>query len=56
MPSASCATASAPGRTSTEEHGEDALTFEDCIERIAYGGVTWVNDDGELETGVTDDP
>lgn len=36
----------------TEEHGEDALTFEDWMERIEYGGVTWVNDDGELETSV----
>ena len=34
----------------TEEQGEDALAFEDWIERIADGGVTWVNDDGELET------
>jgi len=40
----------------TEEHGEDALTFEDWMERIADGGVTWVNDDGELETGVAGDP
>ncbi len=30
----------------TEEHGEDALTFEDWMERIEYGGVTLVNDDG----------
>lgn len=36
----------------TEEHGEDALTFEDWMERIERGGVTWVNDDGELETRV----
>lgn len=36
----------------TEEHGEDALTFEDWMERIEYGGATWVNDDGELETSV----
>jgi hypothetical protein len=34
----------------TEEQGQDALTFEDWIERIAEGGVTWVNDDGDLET------
>ena len=36
----------------TEEHGEDALTFEDWMERIEYGGRTWVNEDGELETSV----
>jgi hypothetical protein len=36
----------------TEEHGEHALTFEDWMERIAYGGVTWVDEDGELKTSV----
>ncbi|WP_259313958.1 hypothetical protein [Capillimicrobium parvum] len=36
----------------TEEHGEDALTFEDWMERIEYGGITLVNEDGELETSV----
>ena len=34
----------------TEEHGEDALAFDDWMERIEAGGVIWVNDDGELET------
>lgn len=34
----------------TEEHGEDALTFEDWMERIEYGGVTRVEDDGEIQT------
>lgn len=36
----------------TEEHGEEALTFEDWTERIEYGGATCVNDDGGLETSV----
>jgi len=36
----------------TEEHGEDALTLEDWTERIEYGGVTWVDDDGELKTSI----
>jgi len=36
----------------TEEHGMDALTLDDWMERIKYGGVTWVNDAGELETSV----
>jgi hypothetical protein len=36
----------------TEEHGEDALAFEDWIERIALGGVTWVGDDGNLNTSL----
>ncbi len=36
----------------TEEHGEDALSFDDWMERIAAGGVTWVNDDGELDTSL----
>lgn len=40
----------------TEEHGEAALTFEDWMERIEYGGSTWVNDDGELETSVGGTP
>lgn len=35
----------------TEEHGEDALTFQDWMSRIADGGTTWVNDGGELESG-----
>lgn len=38
----------------TEEHGEDALAFEDWMERIEYGGNTWVSDDGELCTSVAD--
>ena len=33
----------------TEEH---ALTFEDWMERIEYGGITWLNDDGEIETSL----
>ena len=36
----------------TEEHGEDALTFEEWMERIEYGDSTWVNEEGELETSV----
>lgn len=36
----------------TEGHGEDALPFDDWMERIEYGGTTWVNDDGDLETSV----
>ena len=32
----------------TEEHGEDALGFQDWMSRIGDGGTTWVNDDGEL--------
>lgn len=35
----------------TEEHGEDALTLQDWMSRIADGSTTWVNDDGELESG-----
>lgn len=35
----------------TEEHGEDALTLQDWMSRIADGSRTWVNDDGELESG-----
>ena len=35
----------------TEEHGQDALTFQDWMTRIADGGTTWVNDSGELEGG-----
>ena len=34
----------------TEEHGEDALTFEDWMERIEFGGDTFVDLDGELIT------
>jgi hypothetical protein len=34
----------------TEEHGEAALTFENWMERIEYGGVTWIAEDGELCT------
>jgi hypothetical protein len=36
----------------TEEHGEDALTFEDWMERTESGGITWVNEDGELNTSL----
>lgn len=36
----------------TEEHDEDALSFDEWMERIEYGGVTWVDDDGELKTSV----
>jgi hypothetical protein len=36
----------------TEEQGEDALTFEDWMERIEYGGVTWVDEHGGLKTSV----
>jgi hypothetical protein len=32
----------------TEEHGEDALTFDDWMERIETGLTTWVDVDGEL--------
>lgn len=39
----------------TEEHGEDALTFEDWMERIEYGGVTIVSVDGELITSVREE-
>jgi hypothetical protein len=35
----------------TEEHGEDALAFDDWLERVELGGVTWV-DDGELKTSL----
>jgi hypothetical protein len=35
----------------TEEHGEDALTFEHWMERIKTGWVTWVDEDGELSFG-----
>jgi hypothetical protein len=35
----------------TEEHGQDALTFEDWMERIKTGLSTWVDDDGELAFG-----
>ncbi len=34
----------------TDEHGEDALTFEDWMARIEYGGVTFVSVDAELST------
>lgn len=40
----------------TEEHGEDALPFEDWLERIEYGGTTIVTVDGELLTSVKDPP
>jgi len=36
----------------TQECGENALAFEDWMERIAHGGTTWVNDDGGLETSM----
>lgn len=36
----------------TEEHGEDALTLEDWMQRIEYGGDPWVSDDRELMTSV----
>jgi hypothetical protein len=32
----------------TEEHGEDALTFEDWMERLETGLTTGVDEDGEL--------
>jgi hypothetical protein len=32
----------------TEEHGEDALTFEDWMDRLETGLRTWVDADGEL--------
>jgi hypothetical protein len=35
----------------TEEHGQDALTFEDWIQRVRTGLITWVDDDGELAFG-----
>ena len=31
-----------------EEHGEEALTFEDWMERLETGCRTWVDADGEL--------
>ena len=33
----------------TDEHD---LAFEDWMERIEFGGVTWVDDDGELKTSL----
>ena len=33
----------------TEEHGEDALTFHDWMERIETGLHTWVDLDGQLQ-------
>jgi hypothetical protein len=36
----------------TEEHGEAALDFDNWMERIEFGGVTVVGDDGELYTSV----
>ncbi len=36
----------------TEEAGEDALTFEDWMERIELGHVHWVAEDGELCRGL----
>jgi hypothetical protein len=36
----------------TEEHGEEALDFDNWLERIEYGGTTVVGDDGELYTSV----
>jgi hypothetical protein len=32
----------------TEEHGDDALTFDDWMERIETGLTTWVDVNGEL--------
>jgi len=51
-----CNCASAWEDDYTEEHGENALTFQDWMERIAQGGTTWVNDDGELETSLGGTP
>lgn len=40
----------------TEEYGEDALTLEDWLTRIGDGAVTWVNDEGEIESGLGHSP
>lgn len=40
----------------TEDNGEDALTLEDWMERIEFGGLTLVNGDGELVTTIKPDP
>lgn len=34
----------------TEEQGVGAITFEEWLEHIEAGGVTWVDEDGELTT------
>lgn len=34
----------------TEEHGENALAFEDWMKRIESGVEHWVDDDGELRS------